>query len=232
MEFAFSVTKQDPHSRARTGIMKTCHGEVETPAFMPVGTQGTVKTLTPAMLREEGVKIILGNTYHLYLRPGHHLIEKGGGLHSFMNWQGPILTDSGGYQVFSLGALRKITDEGVLFQSHIDGSRHLLTPEVAIAIQEALGADIMMCLDECTPYPSTYREVEKAVVRTQRWSERCFRSRKNKEQALFAIVQGGLDPDLRVRCAKELAEEDFDGFAIGGLSVGEPPEAMYRTLDV
>lgn len=231
MKFTFSVIKKDPQSQARLGVMRTSHGEVETPAFMPVGTQGTVKALTPEMLHRAGVQILLGNTYHLYLRPGHRLIEKCGGLHAFMNWDGPILTDSGGYQVFSLGDLRKIGDDGVMFRSHIDGSRHLLTPEVAVEIQEALGADIMMCLDECTPYPSPYGETAEAVERTLRWSVRCLQSRKKGDNALFAIVQGGMYPTLRRQALEGLRELDFEGYALGGLSVGEPKEDMFRIVE-
>ncbi|MBU2252215.1 MAG: tRNA guanosine(34) transglycosylase Tgt [Proteobacteria bacterium] len=226
----FTQIAKDPDCGARTGKIGTSHGEVSTPAFMPVGTQGTVKALTPEQVRALGAEIILGNTYHLYLRPGHRLIAAQGGLHRFMNWQGPILTDSGGFQIYSLGTLRTITDEGVDFQSHIDGSSHFLSPESAVEIQEALGSDIMMCLDECIPYPATRDEAEAALVRTARWAARCKSSRRNHSQALFGIIQGGVYTDLRRRSAESLLEIDFDGYALGGLSVGEPKELMLENL--
>ncbi|MBU2026606.1 MAG: tRNA guanosine(34) transglycosylase Tgt [Proteobacteria bacterium] len=226
----FTQIAKDPLCGARLGKIGTSHGEVATPAFMPVGTQGTVKALTPEQVRALGAEIILGNTYHLYLRPGHRLIAAQGGLHRFMNWQGPILTDSGGFQIYSLGALRTITDEGVDFQSHIDGSSHFLSPESAVEIQEALGSDIMMCLDECIPYPATRDEAEAALVRTARWAARCKSSRRNHSQALFGIIQGGVYTDLRRRSAESLLEIDFDGYALGGLSVGEPKELMLENL--
>jgi len=226
----FTRIAKDPGCAARLGIIGTPHGDVRTPAFMPVGTQGTVKGLTPEQIRGLGADIILGNTYHLYLRPGHRLIADLGGLHRFMNWPGPILTDSGGFQIYSLGALRRIADEGATFQSHIDGSKHFLSPEAAVEIQEALGSDIMMCLDECIAYPATREEVERALARTARWADRCKLSRKNRAQALFGIVQGGVYPDLRRRGAEELAAIGFDGYAIGGLSVGEPKGLMLENL--
>ncbi|MBU3932904.1 MAG: tRNA guanosine(34) transglycosylase Tgt [Proteobacteria bacterium] len=226
----FTQIAKDPHCGARTGKIATPHGEVATPAFMPVGTQGTVKALTPEQVRALGAEIILGNTYHLYLRPGHRLIAAQGGLHRFMNWQGPILTDSGGFQIYSLGALRTITDEGVDFQSHIDGSRHFLSPESTVEIQEALGSDIMMCLDECIPYPATRDEAEAALERTALWAARCKSSRRNHSQALFGIIQGGVYPDLRRLSAESLLEIGFDGYALGGLSVGEPKELMLENL--
>ncbi|MGV8081611.1 MAG: tRNA guanosine(34) transglycosylase Tgt [Syntrophales bacterium] len=225
-EPGFELIKEDPGTKARLGRIDTPHGEIRTPAFMPVGTQGTVKSLMPETVRELGADIILGNTYHLYLRPGHQLIRRLGGLHRFMNWPGPILTDSGGFQVFSLGALRKITEEGVDFQSHIDGSPYSLTPESAVAIQEALGSDIMMCLDECTPYPATVREARLSMERTNRWARRSREARTNRRQMLFGIVQGGMYPDLRRQALEELAALDFEGYALGGLSVGEPKEIM------
>jgi len=228
MEFK-QITK-DSGCGARLGVIATPHGEVRTPAFMPVGTQGAVKALMPEQVRGLGADIILGNTYHLYLRPGHRLIAEMGGLHRFMNWPGPILTDSGGFQIYSLGALRTITDEGVLFQSHIDGSSHFLGPESAVAIQEALGSDIMMCLDECIAYPADRNEVERALARTARWAERCRKSRKTSDRALFGIVQGGVYPDLRRRGTEEMTTIGFDGYAIGGLSVGEPKELMLENL--
>ena len=208
----------------------TSHGEVQTPVFMPVGTQGTVKALLPETLSELGVEMILGNTYHLYLRPGHQLIRDLGGLHHFMHWDKPILTDSGGFQVYSLGALRKINEAGVLFQSHIDGSRHFISPEIAVSIQEALGSDIVMCLDECTPYPVTLREAEKSLDLTLQWAVRSKKAAKNSEQALFGIVQGGMYPDLRKKSVEKLVEINFDGYALGGLSVGEPKEIMMNTV--
>ena len=226
----FTQIAKDPDCGARLGKIGTSHGEVSTPAFMPVGTQGTVKALTPEQVRALGAEIILGNTYHLYLRPGHHLIAELGGLHRFMNWQGPILTDSGGFQIYSLGALRTIAEEGVTFQSHIDGSRHFLSPESTVEIQEALGSDIMMCLDECIPYPAARKEAEAPLGRTARWAARCKSSRRNHSQALFGIIQGGVYTDLRRRSAESLLEIDFDGYALGGLSVGEPKELMLENL--
>jgi queuine tRNA-ribosyltransferase len=194
---------------------------------MPVGTQGTVKSMIPEEIKNCGAEIILGNTYHLYLRPGHETIKKLGGLHKFMNWPDPILTDSGGFQVYSLGALRKITTDGVMFNSHIDGSKHLLTPQKAIEIQEALGSDIMMCLDECTPYPATLPETKKSLELTTKWAKLCKETKTNKEQALFGIVQGGTYLDLRKQAVEEIVPIGFDGYALGGVSVGEPKEIMY-----
>ena len=228
MEFT-QITK-DPDCEARLGKISTPHGDVSTPVFMPVGTQAAVKALTPEQVLGLGAEIILGNTYHLYLRPGHQLIANLGGLHRFMNWQGPILTDSGGFQIYSLGALRKIAEEGATFQSHIDGSSHFLSPESAVGIQEALGSDIMMCLDECIAYPARREEVEMALGRTARWALRCKKSRGNDRQALFGIIQGGVYPDLRRRGVEEIASIGFDGYAIGGLSVGEPKELLLENL--
>ena len=230
MSFNFKVLKKDIQTGARLGRIMTSHGEVHTPVFMPVGTQGTVKALLPETLSELGVEMILGNTYHLYLRPGHQLIRDLGGLHHFMHWDKPILTDSGGFQVYSLGALRKISEAGVLFQSHIDGSRHFISPEIAVSIQEALGSDIVMCLDECTPYPVTLREAEKSLDLTLQWAVRSKKAAKNSEQALFGIVQGGMYPDLRKKSVEKLVEINFDGYALGGLSVGEPKEIMMNTV--
>ncbi|HOO45243.1 MAG TPA: tRNA guanosine(34) transglycosylase Tgt [Deltaproteobacteria bacterium] len=216
---------------ARRGRFQTAHGTVETPVFMPVGTQATVKAVSPQTLMELKSQIILSNTYHLHMRPGEELIADLGGLHAFMAWNGPILTDSGGYQAFSLARLMKIDDEGLRFASHLDGSRHLLTPEKAVSIQEDLGSDIMMCLDECVAYPSTRQYVETSVQRTTLWADRCLRARKGGN-ALFGIVQGGIYPELRVRSAQEISSLDFDGIAIGGLSVGEGHDLMMDVLDV
>ena len=226
----FSLIATDPACEARLGEIGTPHGKVSTPVFMPVGTQGTVKALTPEQVRGLGAEIILGNTYHLYLRPGHRLIAELGGLHRFMNWQAPILTDSGGFQIYSLGALRTMAEEGATFQSHIDGSRHFLSPESAVEIQEALGSDIMMCLDECISYPAERGEAERALGRTARWAARCKQSRRRPELALFGIIQGGVYPDLRKRGVEVIAEIGFDGYALGGLSVGEPKELMLENV--
>lgn len=220
------------HSSARAGVLSTPHGAVETPVFMPVGTQGTVKTLSPKDLRDAGAQIVLGNTYHLYLRPGSDVIAEAGGLHSFMSWEGPLLTDSGGYQVFSLADLNKITEDGVTFQSHWDGSYHLFTPEKVIQVQIALGADIIMILDECTPYPCSYEYARRSNDMTLRWAQRCRIEHNNKDgQALFGIVQGSTFPDLRERSAKALVDIGFDGYAIGGLAVGEPKSVMYEMIE-
>jgi queuine tRNA-ribosyltransferase len=226
----FTLLKKDPSTAARTGRITTAHGSVETPVFIPVGTQGTVKSLLPEMLREAGVKIILGNTYHLYLRPGHEIIHALGGLHKFMNWDGPILTDSGGFQVYSLTSLRKITDEGIIFRSHIDGSKHLLTPAFAVEIQENLGSDIMMCLDECPPYPATFAAVEKSLALTTKWARQSMEVKKDSAQAIFGIVQGGCHPELRKRAVAELTAIGFNGYALGGLSVGEPKDLMFSIV--
>ncbi|MGV8059489.1 MAG: tRNA guanosine(34) transglycosylase Tgt [Smithellaceae bacterium] len=231
MPFQFELIKKDTGSAARLGKMITAHGTVDTPAFMPVGTQGTVKSLTPEQLQDCDARIILGNTYHLYLRPGHETIKKLGGLHKFMNWLGPILTDSGGFQVYSLGKLRKITKDGVIFRSHIDGSKHFLTPQKAVEIQEALGSDIMMCLDECTPYPATFLETKKSLALTVKWAQLCKEAKTNPEQALFGIVQGGTYLDLRKQAVEEIIPIGFDGYALGGVSVGEPKEIMYSIAD-
>jgi queuine tRNA-ribosyltransferase len=209
---------------ARAGELSTPHGTVLTPVFLPVGSQATVRTLTPAEIRETGFNMVLANTYHLYLRPGIDVIEKMGGLHRFMAWDGAALTDSGGYQVFSLAPFCKITDEGVKFRSHIDGSQHFFTPELAIQYQEALGADIIMVLDECSAYGESPEKVQKAMDRTHRWAERCLKAQKRKDLALYAIVQGGMSPEMRERSAAFLTALDFPGYAIGGLSVGEPKE--------
>ena len=218
---------------ARRGRIHTPHGIIETPVFMPVGTQATVKSLTPEELKEEiNAQIILSNTYHLYLRPGHELVKQAGGLHKFMNWDRAILTDSGGFQVFSLGDLRTITEEGVEFKSHLDGSKHFLSPERVMEIENALGADIIMAFDECVEYPAEYEYTKQSMERTTRWAERCKQAHKNTDkQALFGIVQGGMYKDLREQSAKDLVAMDFPGYAIGGLSVGEPIEMMCDVLD-
>lgn len=229
MAFKFEVIDKSNETGARLGRIHTPHGCIETPAFIPVGTQATVKSLTPEELYRLDVQIMLANTYHLYLRPGHEVIGKLGGLHRFMHWDRPILTDSGGYQVFSLSKLRKISDRGVTFQSHIDGSRHLLTPEKVIEIQETLGSDIMMCLDECTPYPATCTESQKSLELSINWARRCKESRSSEGSALFGVVQGGMFENLRAYGVEALTSIGFDGYALGGLSVGEPKEAM---LDV
>jgi len=219
--------------KARAGILQTPHGEVQTPIFMPVGTRGTVKTLTPRNLNEVGAQIILGNTYHLYLRPGHELIKQAGGLHEFIGWGKPILTDSGGFQVMSLKGLRKITPEGVRFQSHIDGSYHMFTPERVIEIQNDLGADIIMSFDECPPYPATKEYVANSLKTTLKWALRGKEShRRENDQALFGIVQGGIYEDLREESAKKLMEMNFPGYSIGGLAVGEPKEHMFRVTEL
>ena len=231
----FELLKKDPKTKARRGILHTPHGDVQTPVFMPVGTQATVKAMKPedvSGLGHEGSHIILGNTYHLYLRPGHELIKRAGGLHKFMNWNRAILTDSGGFQVFSLGKMRKITEEGVRFQSYIDGSYHMFTPEKSMEVQEALGSDIMMAFDECAPYPSDRKYVEQSLELTTRWLKRCKDYHKNTEQqSLFGIMQGGTYKDLRKRSAEQIVEMDLPGYSIGGLSVGEPKELMYEVMD-
>lgn len=232
MAVKYELIKESTECKARLGKLHTPHGIIETPIFMPVGTRATVKTMTPEELKDLGAQIILSNTYHLYLRPGHELIKEAGGLHKFMNWDKPILTDSGGFQVFSLGDLRKITEEGVEFRSHIDGSRHFISPEKSIEIQNALGSDIIMAFDECAPYPSDRDYVKHSLERTTRWAKRCKEAHRNPEtQALFGIVQGGMYRDLREQSAKEIMDLDFPGYAIGGLSVGEPKELMYEVLD-
>ncbi|HSG29196.1 MAG TPA: tRNA guanosine(34) transglycosylase Tgt, partial [Candidatus Krumholzibacterium sp.] len=233
MPFEFKLTHRDPGG-ARRGLLSTDHGDVETPCFMPVGTQGTVKSLCPDDLKGLGARIILSNTYHLHLRPGEDVIDAAGGIHGFMGWDRPVLTDSGGYQVFSLADLRKITDEGVRFRSHIDGSARMLTPEKVVDIQLAIGPDIMMVLDECVEYPCSRRAAERALIRTTDWARRSLElhggpriTRNGYERVLFAIVQGSVFPEMRERSAKELVELDFPGYAIGGLSVGEPKEDLY-----
>ena len=216
---------------ARRGRIHTPHGIIETPVFMPVGTQATVKSLTPEELKEEiGAQIILANTYHLYLRPGQKIVKEAGGLHKFMNWDRPILTDSGGFQVFSLGDLRTITEEGVEFKSHLDGSKHFFSPESVMQTEEDLGADIIMAFDECVEYPSTYEYTKQSMERTTRWAKRCKQAHKTKNQALFGIIQGGFYEELREKSAKDLVELDLPGYAIGGISVGEPKEEFLKML--
>ncbi len=229
--FGFKLLKECAQTGARLGEITTTHGKIETPVFMPVGTQATVKTMTPDELIDIGATIILSNTYHLYLRPGDELIKKAGGLHKFMNWNRPILTDSGGYQVFSLGPLRKITEEGVTFKSHIDGSTHFISPERAVEIQMNLGSDIAMCFDECPPYPCSWEYAKNSLERTTRWARRCQAIHTREDQVLFGIVQGGVYEDLRKESAAQLVELDFPGYSIGGLSVGEPKPIMYEVLN-
>ncbi|MGH7198220.1 MAG: tRNA guanosine(34) transglycosylase Tgt [Candidatus Omnitrophota bacterium] len=226
----FNVLHRDRSTRARTGVLKTAHGEVRTPVFMPVGTQATVKSISSRELVEAGAQIILSNTYHLYLRPGEDTIRQAGGLHRFMAWDKPILTDSGGFQIFSLATLNKVQEEGVQFQSHIDGSRHFLSPEDVVRIQETLGSDIIMPLDECLKYPTERADAEKSLRLTKNWAERS-KKRWVGKSLLFGIVQGGTYGDLRKRAARELVELEFPGYAIGGLSVGEPSEVMYELLN-
>ena len=217
--------------KARRGRLLTGRCQVDTPVFMPVGTQGVVKAMTHLQLKELGVKMILANAYHLYLRPGDELIKRMGGLHKFAGWDGAMLTDSGGYQIFSLGVLREIKEDGVRFQSHIDGSRHFLTPEKMVRVQENIGADVAMCLDECVSYPSTYEYTRDSVELTTRWARRCLAARTDTSQRLFGIIQGGFYPELRIRSAHDILALDFDGFAIGGLSVGEPKSLMWDMVD-
>ena len=228
-DMRFSLESTD--GPARAGLLWTPHGEAPTPAFMSVGTQGTVKAVTPDDLRDAGARMVLCNTYHLYLRPGVDVIEKLGGLHKLMAWDGPILTDSGGFQVFSLGHLRRLTEEGVRFRSHLDGSEHLLTPELAVEYQERMGTDIAMVLDHCPAYGETYEEVEEAVERTYRWAERCLEAHQRPNQALFGIIQGGSLAELRQRSAEQIVSLGFPGYAIGGVSVGEPKTMAYEAIE-
>jgi len=231
MTFRFELITVDPHTEARVGLIHTPHGTVHTPAFIPVATQATVKALTPRDLCQMGASVLMVNTYHLYLRPGAEIVSRMGGLHRFMGWNRPLVTDSGGFQAFSLAELREVDDDGITFRSHLDGSLHRLTPEKAIAIQEKLGADIIMCLDECPePTDRTYNEV--ALARTHAWAARCRQAQRRNDQALFGIVQGGIFPDLRRASAEYIVGLDFPGYAIGGLSVGESKEDMHRMLEV
>ena len=228
----YELLHQDKNSGARRGIVHTPHGDIQTPVFMPVGTQATVKSMTPEELKEEvGAQIILSNTYHLYLRPGEKIVKEAGGLHKFMNWDRPILTDCGGFQVFSLSDLRTISEDGVEFRSHLDGSKHFFTPEKVMQIEEDLGADIIMSFDECCPYPSTYEYTKNSMERTTRWAVRCKNAHKNIEkQGLFGIIQGGFYKDLRKQSAEDLVKLNFPGYAIGGISVGEPKEEFLDIL--
>lgn len=231
LSISFTVTSRDPDSAARTGWLTTPHGVIPTPVFMPVGTQATVKSLTWDELRRAGTRILLSNTYHLYLRPGDELIAAAGGLHRFMHWPGAILTDSGGFQVFSLSGLRSVEEEGVHFRSHLDGSDHFITPEKAIEIQQNLGADIMMAFDQPVGWPAEYSETKEATTRTSRWAYRCLQAKTSKTQALFGIIQGGFDLELRSQSVADICSLDFPGYAIGGLSVGEPFDVMWRVLE-
>ncbi len=228
---SFDILRTDPTSRARRGCLHTAHGDVQTPIFMPVGTQGTVKALSNRELDEMGAQIILGNTYHLNLRPGMDLMAKAGGLHKFMNWPKAILTDSGGFQVFSLAKLRKKTRDGVWFQSHIDGSKLFMGPAESMAIQKTIGSDIAMCFDECTPWPATHREAEESLELTLRWAKMCREQPRAEGQMVFGIVQGSVYEDLRRHSVEELVKMDFDGIAVGGVSVGESEELMVNVMD-
>jgi queuine tRNA-ribosyltransferase len=235
----FELITQDPHTRARRGRLHTAHGVIETPIFMPVGTQATVKAMTPQQLRDLNVEVLLCNSYHLFLRPGHETVARLGGLHRFMGWDRPILTDSGGFQVFSLSSLRDISDDGVRFQSHLDGSAHFLSPELAVDVQMALGSDIMMILDDCLAYPASHFDADRSMKRSLAWAERCkqhFETRASiddarRQHALFGIVQGSIYPDLRRESAERLTAMDFPGYAVGGLAVGEPKPLMYEIIE-
>lgn len=227
----YELVAEDRKTGARAGLLHTPHGVFKTPMFMPVGTQATVKTVTPEELEEMGSQIILSNTYHLFLRPGTELIHEAGELHRFMNWNKGILTDSGGFQVFSLGAMRKITEEGVYFRSFLDGSKQFLSPEISIRAQEDLGSDIAMAFDECIPYPADYEYARKSTERTTRWAKRCIKAHQRTDRGIFGIIQGGMYKDLRKQSAMEISSLSFDGVAIGGLSVGEPHDLMYDILE-
>ena len=226
----YELLHVDKYTGARRGVVHTPHGDIQTPIFMPDGTQATVKSMTPEELKENGAQIILSNTYHLYLRPGSKLVRKAGGLYNFMRWDRPILTDCGGFQVFSLSDLRTITEDGVEFKSHLDGSKHFFSPEKVMEIEEDLGADIIMSFDECCPYPSTYEYTKNSMERTTRWAKRCKAAHTTTNQALFGIIQGGFYEDLRKQSAKDLIELDLPGYAIGGISVGEPKEEFIKLL--
>lgn len=232
MSVSFKVIHNDAYTMARAGTLLAGGVEIDTPAFMPVGTRGVVKSVSPQEVWDLGYRMILGNAYHLYLRPGHELVRRHGGLHSFMDWPGAILTDSGGFQVFSLARLRKIAEEGVLFQSHIDGSSHMFTPELSVQVQESLGANIIMCLDDVREYPVSREDALTALLRTTRWAERCRAGKKKVDPALFGIVQGSVFSDLRKLSAESLTSLELDGYAIGGLSVGEPRDLMIEMIEV
>lgn len=230
-DFYLEILHVDKNCGARYGILHTPHGNVEVPMFMPVGTLATVKTLSPEELKEMGAGVILANTYHLSIRPGADIVAAAGGLHKFMNWNGPILTDSGGFQVFSLAQKRNITEEGVTFKNHLNGDKLFFSPEKAIEIEEKLGADIIMSFDECIPYPVSYDYVKKSMERTLRWAKRGLEAHKREDQALFGIVQGGEYEDLRKQCAEELVKMDFPGYSIGGTSIGEPKDVCFKMID-
>ena len=230
-DFYLEILHIDKQTGARYGILHTPHGDVEVPMFMPVGTLATVKSLSPEELKEMGSGVILANTYHLSIRPGADIVQKAGGLHKFMNYDGPILTDSGGFQVFSLAERRKITEDGVNFKNHLNGDKMFFSPEIAIDIQEKLGADIIMSFDECIPYPATYEYAKKSTERTLRWAKRGLDAHKREDQVLFGIVQGGDYEDLRKMCAEELVKMDFPGYSIGGTSIGEPKEKCFEMID-
>lgn len=227
----YELVAEDRKTGARAGLLHTPHGVFKTPMFMPVGTQATVKTVTPEELEEMGAQIILSNTYHLFLRPGTELIHEAGELHRFMNWNKGILTDSGGFQVFSLGAMRKITEKGVYFRSFLDGSKQFLSPEISVRAQEDLGSDIAMAFDECIPYPADYEYARKSTERTTRWAKRCIKAHQRTDRGIFGIIQGGMYKDLRKQSAMEISSLPFDGVAVGGLSVGEPHDLMYDILE-
>lgn len=230
--FRFVINNKDRHTEARNGMFHTTHGSVETPAFMPVATHGTVKAMTTSEIESIGFEILVVNAYHIYLRPGHSLVRNLGGLHEFMSWKHPILTDSGGFQALSLSKVRKITDDGIIFQSHIDGSKHFLTPLQSIEIQRALNADIMMCLDECPPHDSDYEYMRKSVGLTTRWAKICKEAKNDHDSGLFGIVQGGVFPELRRRSAADLVEINFDGYAIGGLGIGESKDKTFEMSEI
>ena len=231
-DFYLEILHEDKETHARYGILHTPHGDCEVPMFMPVGTLATVKTLSPEELKEAGSQVVLANTYHLHLRPGEDIVEKAGGVQKFMNYNGPMLTDSGGFQVFSLAKSRDIKEEGVTFKSHLNGDKIFFSPEIVIGIEEKIGADIIMSFDECIPYPATYEYAKNSTLRTLRWAKRGKDVHKREDQALFGIVQGGAYPDLRKMCAEELVKMDFDGYSIGGTSIGEPKDVCFDMIDM
>ena len=231
-DFYLEILHEDKETHARYGILHTPHGDCEVPMFMPVGTLATVKTLSPEELKEAGSQVVLANTYHLHLRPGEDIVEKAGGVQKFMNYNGPMLTDSGGFQVFSLAKSRDIKEEGVTFKSHLNGDKIFFSPEIVIGIEEKIGADIIMSFDECIPYPASYEYAKNSTLRTLRWAKRGKDVHKREDQALFGIVQGGAYPDLRKMCAEELVKMDFDGYSIGGTSIGEPKDVCFDRIDM